>query len=213
MLAQTLNDEELDLQARIGLLGTPQEQEDAILLLFDRFRRPLMSFLADLFADLDPDERASAVHDSFRTVLKMSTDGELDPDKPLTGLLFTVAKRRAIDARRKNSRRIRAERALAEEVGGYLAGTETGRDWKLVVTLEKAAQVGDELRRFVGTLKGRQRRVASVMADFLTDWLTNQEIAQEVFDRTGERMTTMEVKGAKNALMAKFREILKHELF
>lgn len=213
MPAQALNDEELDLHVRIGLLGTPQEQEEAVLLLFERFRRPLMRFLADLFADLDPDERASAVHDAFRTLHKMAIDGDLDPDKPITGLLFTVAKRRAIDVRRKNSSRIKAEMQLVEEAGTYLAGTETGRDWKLIVALEKAAEVSDEFRQYVGTLKGRQRRVASVMADCLPDWLTDQELAQEIFERTGERMTTMEVKGAKNALMAKFRAILKRKLF
>jgi DNA-directed RNA polymerase specialized sigma24 family protein len=127
-------------------------------------------------------------------------------------LLFTVAKRRAIDLRRKASSRIRADAELTDEVGEYLAGTETGRDWRLAVTLAKADEVRDEFRRFVGTLKGQQRRVASVMADSLPDWLTDQEIAEDVFTRSKMRLTVMEVKGAKNALMAKFREILKRKL-
>jgi hypothetical protein len=93
-----------------------------------------------------------------------------------------------------------------------LAGTETGRDWRLAVTLDKADEVRDEFRKFVCTLKGQQRRVASVMADFLPDWLTDQEIAEEVFVRSKMRITVMEVKGAKNALMAKFREIMKRKL-
>src|SRR6266498_2114484 len=88
-------------------------------------------------------------------------------DSPLHPLLFTIAKWRAIDLRRMASCRIRADVELTEEVGEYLAGTETGRDWRLVVTLGKANEVSEEFRQFVGTLKGQQRRVASVMADFL----------------------------------------------
>lgn len=212
MVTLAPEDEDLDLQARIGLLGTPQEKEDAVRLLFRRFERPLMSFLADSFADLDSDERASVIHDAFLNLYKLAEDGALDSDKPLTGLLFTVAKRRAIDVRRKNSRRIRADMELTEEVGDYLVGTETGRDWSLAVTLGKAAEVCEEFRQFVGTLKGQQRRVASVMADFLPDWLSDQEIAHEIFKRTGQRITAMEVKGAKNALMTKFRAILKRKV-
>ncbi len=93
-----------------------------------------------------------------------------------------------------------------------MTGTETGRDRRLAVTLDKADEVRSEFRKFVGTLKGQQRRVASVMADFLPDWLTDQEIAEEVFVRSKMRITVMEVKGAKNALMAKFREIMKRKL-
>jgi hypothetical protein len=101
---------------------------------------------------------------------------------------------------------------LSEEVGDYLKGTQTGRDWSLAVTLGKAGEVCEEFRLFVGTLKGQQRRVASVMADSLPDWLSDHEIAGEVFERTGQRVTAMEVKGAKNALMAKFRAILKRKI-
>lgn len=206
------DDEELDLQARIGLLGTPHEKEQAIELLYARYERPLMKFLSDRFADLTPDDRASAVHDAFRTVFDKAVENSLDVDSPLHPLLFTVSKCRAIDLRRRASSRIRADVELTEEVGDYLAGTETGRDWRLAVTLGKTDEVIDEFRQFVGTLKGQQCRVASVMADFLPDWLTDLEIADEVFARTKQKITVMEVKGAKNALMAKFRTILKRKI-
>jgi hypothetical protein len=98
-------------------------------------------------------------------------------------------------------------------VGDYLKGTDTGRDWSLAVTLDKSNAVCAEFHQFVVTLKAQQRTVASVMADFLPDWLTNQEIADEVYVRTGKRITVMEVKGSKNALMAKFKGILKSKLF
>jgi DNA-directed RNA polymerase specialized sigma24 family protein len=212
MQTASTEDDELDLQARIGLLGTPEEREQALELLYRRFAKPIMKFLARKFGDLTSDERASAVHDGFRVVHDKAVDGTLNVDEPLTGLLFTVAKRKALDFRRRNSSRIRADVELTEHVGDYLAGTETGRDWSLVVTLGKAEEVCEEFRKFVGSLKGQQLKVASVMADFLPDWLDNQEIANEVFVRTGKRITVMEVKGAKIALMAKFKAIIKQKL-
>lgn len=212
MWVANADDEELDLRARIGLLGTDAEREEGVKLLVSRFQRPIMKFLADRFADLSSDDRASVVHDAFLAVHEKALDRTLNVDSPLHPLLFTVAKRRAIDLRRKASRRIHADAELTEKVGDYLAGTETGRDWRLAVTLDKADEVRDEFRKFVCTLKGQQRRVASVMADFLPDWLTDQEIAEEVFVRSKMRITVMEVKGAKNALMAKFREIMKRKL-
>lgn len=212
MWAANADDEELDLRARIGLLGTDEEREQAVKLLLLRFEKPIMKFLADSFADLSSDDRASVVHDAFLTVHEKAVNRTLNVDSPLHPLLFTVAKRRAIDLRRKASSRIRPDAELTAEVGEYLAGTETGRDWRLAVTLAKADEVMDELRKFIGTLKGQQRRVASVMADSLPDWLTDQEIAEEVFVRSKMRITVMEVKGAKGALMAKFREIMKRKL-
>lgn len=205
-------DQELDLRVRVGLLGSPPEQEQAIDLLFSRFQKPLMKFLADRFGDLDSDDRASALHDAFSAVHAKALDGTLDMNSPLTGLLFTVAKRKAIDLRRRVSCRIRTDVELTEEVGDYLVGTATGRDWSLAVTLGKATEVIAEFRQFIPSLKGQQRRVASVIADFLPDWLTDPEIAEEVFIRTQQKITVMEVKGAKNALTAKFRAILKHKL-
>jgi len=212
MWVANADDEELDLQVRIGLLGTDEEREQAIKLLVSRFQRPVMKFLAGRFTDLSADDRASVVQDAFLAIHEKAVNRTLDVDSPLHPLLFTIANRRAIDLRRKASRRIRADAELTEEVGKYLAGTETGRDWRLAVTLDKADEIRDEFRKFVGTLKGQQRRVASVMADFLPDLLTDQEIADEVFVRSKMRITVMEVKGAKNALMAKFREIMKRKL-
>lgn len=214
MITNTLSpaDEDLDLQARIGLLGDRQEKQDAVRTLFARFQAPVMKFLADLFSDLDPDDRASCVHDAFQTIYQMAEDSTLDTEKPLAPLVFTIAKRRAIDIRRKNSRRIKTDGNIAGEIGDLLRDTETGRDWHHARVLDKAEEVQEEFRKFVASLKGQQRRVASIMADFLPDTLSDQEIAQEIQTRSGQHMTTMEVKGAKNALMKKFREILKLKL-
>jgi hypothetical protein len=77
------DDEELDLRVRIGLLGTDGEREQAVALLVSRFQKPVMKFLADRFADLSSDDRASAVDDAFLTVHRMAINRTLDVDSPL----------------------------------------------------------------------------------------------------------------------------------
>src|ERR1700690_36710 len=99
MQKTSTDDDELDLQARLGLLGTPGERDEAIELLYARFSKPLMKYLADRFSDLNSDERASVVQDVFIAVHTKAVARTLDVDEPLTGFLFTVAKNKAIDLR------------------------------------------------------------------------------------------------------------------
>ncbi|SUS07208.1 hypothetical protein DF3PB_40005 [uncultured Defluviicoccus sp.] len=189
------------------------KKQAGVRMLFDRYQRPLMGFLGDRFPDLNEDERASAIDDVFIGIYNKAVDGSLNTDDDLSGLIFTIARRRALDSRRKNARRIPAGAKLLEEVGDYLKETEVGSDWRLAAILEKTHEVSDEFRRLVRTLKAvQQRRVASVMADALPDWLTDREIAEEVNTRFGIHLSQLEVKGAKQAFVTKFRDVLKRRL-
>ena len=188
-------------------------KQEGVRLLERRYKRPMMAFLGERFSDLDAEDRASAINDALVEVYRMACDGTLDIENELGPLLFTIAQYRSIDQRRKNSRRIPAGMKLRELVGDYLAGTDTGADWRMAVVIEKAGEVVDEFRQFVGTLKAKQqRRVASVMADRLPDWMSDREIADEIRERYGIHVSQLEVKGAKQALVQKFREILKRRI-
>ena len=214
MYQPTPEDEMLDLEARCLLIGDSDlEKQAGIRLLCDRYRRPLMGFLSDGFPDLTEDERASAINDSFIKIYRKAVDGSLNTDEELSGLIFTIAKRRAIDSRRKNTRRIPSGARLLEEVGDHLKDTEAGSDWRLAGILGKADDVTKEFREFVKTLKAtRQRHVASVMADALPGWLTDMEIADEIRERFGIHVSQLEVKGAKQAFMKKLRDSLKRTM-
>lgn len=214
MYQPTPQDEMLDLEARCLLIERDDEKRQAgVRLLFDRYRRPLTAFLRDRFPDLNDDERASAIDDVFIGIYDKAVEGSLNTDDDLSGLIFTIAKRRALDLRRKNSHRIPAGIKLLEEIGDFLKGTETGSDWRLAGILGKTQDVSDEFRQFVRTLTAaQQKRVASVMADALPDWLSDREIADEINSRFGIHISQLEVKGAKQAFMKKFREILKRRL-
>lgn len=171
-----------------------------------------MGFLAEHFPDLEADERAMAINDALSEIYRRSLDGTLDSNNELSGLIFTVAKCRAIDLRRHHSRRILSGAKLPESVGDYLKDTEVGSDWRYVAILDRAADVMAEFRTFLGSLPRQQKRVASIMADALPDQMTDREIADEILNRFGVHVSQLEVKGAKQALMKKFREILKRRL-
>jgi len=209
-----IQEDDTDLEARCLLIENDHsKKQEGIRLLERRYKRPLMAFLGANFSDLDEEDRATAVNDALVEVYRMACDGTLDIENELGPLLFTIAQYRSIDQRRKNSRRIPAGMKLRELVGDYLAGTDTGADWRMAVVIEKAGEVVDEFRQFVGTLKAKQqRRVASVMADRLPDWMSDREIADEIRERYGIHVSQLEVKGAKQALVQKFREILKRRI-
>ncbi|PTY01853.1 hypothetical protein DB347_25280 [Opitutaceae bacterium EW11] len=210
----TPEDEMLDLEARCLLLEPDDaKKQEAIRLLKTRYERPLMAFLGELFSDLEAEERAAAINDALTEIYRMSIAGTLDADNELSGFIFTVAKFRAIDLRRRHSRRIPSAAKLPEGVGDYLKDTDVGSDWRLAATLDRATEVIEEFRTFVKTLKARQqKRVASVMADALPDQMSDREIADEIHTRFGIHVSQLEVKGAKQAFMKKFRELLKRRL-
>lgn len=203
-----------DLEARCLLTEKDDAKRQAgIGLLYERFRRPLMAYLRDSFPDLSADERATSISEVFTAIYDKAADGSLETNAELSGLIFTIAKRRALDLRRKNRCRIPEGSKLLEDVGDYLKETEIGSDWRHAAILEKTQDVADEFRQFVGTLKApQQKRVASVMADALPDWLTDREIADEVNERFGINVSQVEVKGAKQAFINKFREVLKRRI-
>lgn len=209
----TPEDETLDLEARCLLLESdPAQKEQGIRLLKQRYERPVMAFLADHFPDLPADERATAINDAWLEIYHRSIEGTLNMDHELAGLIFTVAKRRAIDARRRRSTDAERTAHLAEHVGDYLAGTSIGADWRLAAIREHTADISREFREFVKTMKApQQKRVASVMADSLPDWRTDREIADEVHRRFGVHLSSLEVKGAKQAMLNKLRALLKRQ--
>lgn len=197
----------IDLEARVGLLGSAREKENAIVLLLDTYGKPIMAYLAGRFSSLDAEDRRSAVHDALQAVYDAAEEIGKD-ERPLASFLFTVARRSAIDLLRSNAKHVQPDDDLTAAISEALLGTEAGVNWNRLRVLDRAEAVQVEFREFVGTLKGQQKRVASVVADNMPDSLSDSEIAAEAVARSGEPMTTMEVKGAKAALMKKFRELM-----
>jgi RNA polymerase sigma factor (sigma-70 family) len=207
MGTRTEERQELDLRVRCGLLGTPQEQQDAVVLLFDEYKRPLMAYLGKNFPDLPEDEIASAIQDTFIAVDK-NKKRLGDTDQPLSQFLFTVAKRRCIDARRKRARRIQTDDELTEGIARAMDNTLTKLAWDEARSANVTAAIVDEFRDFVRSLKGQQRRVATILADYMPHLLGDKEIAEEIYVRTNTIIPVVEIKGARIAMFKKFRELL-----
>jgi DNA-directed RNA polymerase specialized sigma24 family protein len=199
--------EELDLRVRCGLLGTAEEQKDAIVLLFKEYKRPLMAYLRKNFPELPADDLASAVQDTF--IAADENKQKLgETNQPLSRFLFTVANRRGIDARRKRACRIQTDDELTDEIGRAIESTLTKLAWDRARTANRTGEIIEEFRAFVPTLKGRQRMVAAVFADYMPYLLSDREIAEEIYTRTKLVISAVEVKGARAAMLEKFRELL-----
>lgn len=211
MSAPVHDDQDFDLEVLVGLLGDSEEREAAVRRLFNRYGRPLMAYLRKKLPSLPAEDVASAVNDTFVAIFRKAEDGSLDVERPLKSLLFTIAKRRGVDLMRAKASRIPLDDQITEEIGSTLEGTAIGNAWSAACETEKVAEIVEEFRRFVGTLPPQQKRVGSILADFLPDWLTDTEISDEIYRRWSQRVPVVSVKGAKQALKEKFREVLKRK--
>jgi DNA-directed RNA polymerase specialized sigma24 family protein len=206
--SEVLDEDDLDLGVQLGLLGSDTEKREAIRDLFIRYRERLMCFLEKKRPYIPADLAATAVNNAFIELYEMACEGTLDVEKSLRPLLFTIADRRAIDEIRKNRPPLRSDDELAADIGAALQGTDIGSAWRIFCqTGDLAEEIRDEFRAFVGTLPKKQKLIASVMADDLL--MSDGEISQHLREHMGIVVPVMEVKGAKQALMKKFRDILK----
>lgn len=207
-MAEIPGDDDFDLECQIGLLGNVQEQNDASRKLYSRYREALMSYVCRKFGFLSEADAADAVQQTFIEIWRQVGSGTLDLNEPLKSWMFTVVRRRAIDIMRRNRPYIHQDDEVAGAIGDALSNTKVGEAWKKAQRQNWAREIEAEFREFVPTLPARQRLVASVMADFLPDWMGPQEISQEIYKRQSQKMTILEIKGAKQALMQKFQELL-----
>jgi DNA-directed RNA polymerase specialized sigma24 family protein len=196
-------------EIKIGLLGDEQEREDALKALWKYFSPRLMSFIVKKLPGLPLDLATNAVSDAFRDLAKRVLAGTFDFDPPIGRFLFTAAHRQAVDELRKYGRRPAGKADFYGTIGEYLKETEVGGEWQHLVAAAKAAAVSEAFRELLPSLPPIQRQVAQVVADFLPDELSREEICTEIHRRTGTRPTGIQVKSALGEVRRKFRELLK----
>jgi DNA-directed RNA polymerase specialized sigma24 family protein len=204
-------EDDFDLRCQLDLLGSHEEQQRAVRTLFEHYKGPMMAMIKRKLPTLLPDEAASAVHEAFCEIYQKAQANDLDVDRPLKGLLFTIAIRKAIDLRRKPSSCVCTDDEFTEKVAQRLDGTNVHGTWKRLRQNEQVDEIKQEFRAFVSTLPPRQKLVASVLAEALPDTLTDKEIVDAIYSRYGQRLTAMEVKGAKQQLVSKFRTLMQQK--
>ena len=196
-------------EIKLGLMGSDAEQTESLERLWNYYSPRLMSFIEKRLPALPSDLMANAVLDSFRTLFQKVQAGNFDFDKPIAAFLFTVAQRRAVDELRAIRSRALGEADFYESVAAMVEGTSAGREWQTAVQAGDDLAVARKFRAFIGTLPAVQQQVAQVMADYLPDHLTRDEICDEIYCRTGKRPTAIQVKSALGQIRSKFRELIK----
>jgi len=192
------------------LLGDENERQKAGDTLLQQFGFRLMGKLRR-FSLLSDDEKGSVIHDTIIEVLKKAEKADLDLDQPLIGLLLWICQCRAIDLTRQKTRETGKDDELTEEIGEALADTQVGVAWKHAISNEDAPAIRDEFLAFVRTLPPRQKLVGAVLADNFGFTLSQEEIAQKIYQSTGRTVSNIEIKGALAAVRQKFKTILKRK--
>lgn len=199
-----------DTELKCLLLGDENERQKAGDTLLQQFGFRLMGKLRR-FTLLSDDEKGSVIHDTIIEVLKKAEKADLDLDQPLIGLLLWICQCKAIDLTRQKPRETGKDDELTEEIGEALADTQVGVAWKHATSNEDAPAIRAEFLAFVQTLPPRQKLVGAVLADNFGFTLSQEEIAQKIYQSTGRTVSKIEIKGALAAVRQKFKMILKRK--
>lgn len=199
-----------DTELKCLLLGDENERQKAGDTLLHQFGFRLMGKLRR-FTLLSEDEKGSVIHDTIIEVLKKAEKADLDLDQPLIGLLLWICQCKAINLTRQKTRETGKDDELTDEIGEALADTQVGVAWKHAISNEDAPAIRDEFLAFVQTLPPRQKLVGGVLADNFGFTLSQEEIAQKIYQSTGKTVSKIEIKGALAAVRQKFKTILKRK--
>jgi hypothetical protein len=135
---------------------------------------------------------------------------EYDANEPLLPLLFTIAKRKAIDRVRRKSRKTGKEQVL-DAIADSLADTKVGEAWCNVASKHDGRRMLEAIGRAISRLPERQRLVASVVIDFFPEMPTLQQVQDDIHHRAGEQLTVVAIRSAWREARKKIREQLVRE--
>ena len=199
-----------DTELKCLLLGDENERQKAGDTLLQQFGFRLMGKLRR-FTLLSDDEKGTVIHDTIIEVLKKAEQAELDLDKPIIGLLLRICQCNGSDLNRKKTRETKKDDELTEEIGEALADTQVGVAWKHAISNEDAPAIRAEFLAFVQSLPAQQKLIAGVLADNFGFTLSQEEIAQKIFQSTGKIVSKIAIKGALSVIRQKFKTILKRK--
>jgi RNA polymerase sigma factor (sigma-70 family) len=211
-MATELNvSEDFDLECMCGLIETDEKMRlGAMERIVSAYRTPLFVFVRSQFSSFSAEDAEDIVQGVFVTLWKKVETAEFDGNGSLKSLLFTIAKRQGIDELRKRTALKRTDDEMADFVARGLDDTAVANAWRRAVERAGlAAEVMIEFREFLSRLPEQQALVAEAIYAHLDAMDDNVALAGYIKKRTGKVVTAMMVKGAKQALVARFREILK----
>ena len=217
-----------DLEIISGLLGTAEQQLQAIDKAYRRYAEPLASFIRESVAPtLDPQEVATSVNETFLGLARRAAQGKFHANMALATLLFSIARFKAYDQLRQKTAYLRHQVDVSkvgksnEERDGDMSDEEFTQyvekalkpvqqisdPWKRADEQGVAKENVRQFRLWIGTQSGLQRKVAEALLATLGD-VTNEEICNWI-GKTGPRPLLASVKSARREISRKFEQQLK----
>ncbi len=219
--------EDVDNEIKNGLLGGKREQEEAIRMAYERYKRPLFSFIHERVAPtLDSDEIATAVNNVFIGLAKYAARRRFRANGALSTLLFAMARRKAIDQLRRKPKLPHdtecdgaghgetyedevSDDEFETRINRYLVmAPEIHAVWRTAVDEMHADEVFRAFRLLIGRLPRLQRKVAEALLK--NPGCTCGEICDRLAE-TGPRPSEASVKSARREIAEKFEQLLKSQ--
>lgn len=203
---QKTTEEELEELLRNG--------ENAFFLecLYDDYSLQIIHIIAKWsYGRLDENELLDVFQETIIQVWEKLEQGSFAPESPLR-LVFTIAKRRAIDSARKNGTRtthIPSATDVTDLVIDDLKNTQLSVELKLAREEDKD-RFGEELPEIVVACLTQKQHVAFfAFADCIDIIRKNDKygpVVEQIYASTGERLTTASVKSQLTQALTKIRD-------
>ena len=192
----------------ILLIGSQDEQRKAINLINKHLRGALCFKIRQVALSISPEELAQVYQEVLLNVWDAAREKRYDANQPLLPFLFTLAQRRAVDWIRKTQTRRKNESELLDEIAKALKDTRVGEAWQIVAEKNDGHNRMEIIRRAIMRMPQRQRQVAAVIIEHFPKELTSQQICDEIYENTRERLTVLAIKGARREAGKKIKEVL-----
>jgi DNA-directed RNA polymerase specialized sigma24 family protein len=215
--------EDVDKEIKNGLLGTEQQQCEAVEKAYERYAKPLASFIREKVAPtLDSHELSTAVDEVFLGLARSAAKGKITTGGYLGTLLFKMARRKAYDQLRAKTRHdsrftsldddddcdnVMTDDEFSSRVRERLAASpQIAALWRTAAENGAANEIIRMFRLWLSNLPRLQRKVAQALFVHFGD-ITDHEICDDLA-KTGERPSVASVKSARKQIIEKFKSYM-----
>lgn len=200
--------EDIELEIRIGYLEGGVERKRAGNLL-NELTPLLFGYLRKHFPTFDHLQIKDICQDSLSKIWdKMSTE-EFDFNYTFIPFLVKIAYNRACDIFKSSHFKCTHDDEFAQLVGIQLKETRIGQDWSSIrVDPLMLKKIRAEFTGFIRSLPPKQRLVAQIYFSAFPDILTSHEIQDEIFLKTKETATVLQINGNLQVIKTKFAQLM-----
>ncbi len=199
----------MDEEIRLLLMENDQDlQTKGLDQLLKLHQTRICRFVQGVFPYFRESELVDVLYELCRSLKKMLDEKRVDLEKPISPLLFQIAKCRAHDLHRRLTAAKRHDERYLTDMAVIIAEEGYSPHWRNLVRNGTSAQIMEEFAWLQTILPRRQSAVAQAMADAFPNSLSLEEICDAVEAMTGERITLAAAKSARDELRTKMSERL-----